>query len=159
MDSLVQKRAAKNHTSTLPTVGYEQWKDGPLRNVPLIDKVFRLGWNCNELVRRADVEALIEKLIGGAQMPPSNEVADWAMMKGCTIHHLACGGIAFYYDVVPKAGLVMSADRARYPGGARPIPGTQLVCGSCLRPIRDRKDLLVDETIVELPALQPKPVD
>lgn len=78
MDSLVQKRAAKNHTSTLPTVGYEQWPEicGKLRPpFTSVEKFLIVGYNCNELVRRADVEALIEKLIGGAQIPPSNEGA------------------------------------------------------------------------------------
>lgn len=68
-DSLVRVRAAKSHTSALQTVGYEMWPVGYTRGQQFrtVSKSFIVGCNCNELVRRADVEALIENMLKGKQ--------------------------------------------------------------------------------------------
>ncbi len=56
----------RKHTQTLETVGYEQWSHftSNLRAREVtVGKSFIVGNNCNELVRRADVESLIEGLL------------------------------------------------------------------------------------------------
>lgn len=64
IDAYARIRAAKSHTSTLQTVGYEQWPVTGKIGSREVGKSFIVGQHCNELVRRADVEALIEKLLG-----------------------------------------------------------------------------------------------
>lgn len=67
---------AIRHTESLDTVGYEQWPSClPSTGFRSVNRSFVVGYHCNELVRRSDVEALIEKLIEGTQIPPSNEGA------------------------------------------------------------------------------------
>lgn len=56
-----------NHTKALETVGYEQWSNTPTPYLraprAAVSASLIVGYNCNELVRRKDVEALIAELL------------------------------------------------------------------------------------------------